>query len=191
METQCVRFDSASELLDHLQATSSFTVDAPIDVDGIAKALGFQVEYDDTLESRDVIGEIFFNECRPIVKINPIQNSYEPRRRFTLAHEIGHYCLHSSESMTSFTDSQKTMSRTESYWSRYESEANAFAAQLLMPKNLILRDGREIIDRCKAELGVSAIPAQTFIERMADRFDVSSKAMEYRLKNLGVIKQGA
>ncbi len=181
-------FTDASSLFDHLAQAAGYQLEAPVDVDAIAQSLGVQVEYDYALEERDVVGEIFFNEERPVVRINPVQNSYEPRRRFTLAHELGHYCLHSASSKTGFKDSRKTMSRTESYWDRYESEANTFAAQLLMPKDLILRHGQEVIDRYKQRSGDETISASSFIELMADKFAVSSKAMEYRLKNIGVIK---
>lgn len=181
-------FQNASALLEHLKA-KGFTVSAPVDVDMVASLLGIVVENDLSLEDKGTIGEILFRELRPVVKINPIQNSYGPRRRFTLAHEIGHFCMHSAKSREGFTDSQKTMSRTESFWNAKESEANSFAAQLLMPKSLVLTEGQKIINAYKTRMERSAIPALVFVERMADKFDVSSKAMEYRLKTLGVIKK--
>lgn len=181
-------FSSASSLLSHLTDEKGFRVNAPIDVDRIATELGILVESDFSLELKDIVGEIFFKDEKPIVKINPIQNSYSPRRRFTLAHEIGHYCLHSAKSKKGFADSQKTMSRTESYWDSYESEANSFAAQLLMPKDLVLEEGRKIIASYQAENKKEVVPVRIFIETMSDRFEVSSKAMEYRLKNIGIIK---
>lgn len=159
-----------------------------INIDKIASDLGISVESDFSLELKNIVGEIFFKEATPIIKINPIKNSYSPRRRFTLAHEIGHYCLHSAKSKNGFVDSQKTMSRTESYWDSYESEANNFAAQLLMPKSLIIDEGQTIIDAYKRKTGENGIQVHIFIEAMADKFEVSSKAMEYRLKNLGIIK---
>lgn len=182
-------FSNASALLSHLQEKKGLVIKAPVDVDRISAELGILVESDFSLEMKDIVGEIFFKDESPIVKINPIQNSYSPRRRFTLAHEIGHYCLHSAKSKKGFVDSQKTMSRTESYWDSFESEANNFAAQLLMPKSLILDDGQRIVDAYKAKTSASGIPVHVFIEAMADKFEVSSKAMEYRLKNLGIIKQ--
>ncbi|PPD18936.1 MAG: hypothetical protein CTY24_12090 [Methylobacter sp.] len=182
-------FSNALTLLTHLKEEKGFDIKAPINVDNIATELGILVESDFSLELKDIVGEIFFKAGTPIVKINPIQNSYSPRRRFTLAHEIGHFCLHSAKSKKGFVDSQKTMSRTESYWDSYESEANNFAAQLLMPKSLILDEGQKIINMYKEKTGEKGIPVQQFVEAMADKFEVSSKAMDYRLKNIGIVKQ--
>jgi Zn-dependent peptidase ImmA (M78 family) len=182
-------FQSALELLLHLKETNGFDIKSPIDVDKIATELGIYVDSDFSLESKDIIGEIFLKEENPIIKINPIQNFYNPRRRFTIAHEIGHYCLHSAKSKKGFVDSQKTMSRTQSYWDIYESEANTFAAQLLMPKFLVIEDGQKVIDEYREKTGGAGIPVNVFIESMAKKFDVSSKAIEYRLKNIGIIKQ--
>jgi Zn-dependent peptidase ImmA (M78 family) len=179
-------YSNASELLSFLEKERGFEIKAPVDIDGIASELNILVDSDFSLDQKDIIGEISFKEGKPIVKINPLQNSYSPRRRFTIAHEIGHYCLHSAQSK-GFTDSRKTMSRTDSYWDKYESEANSFAAQLLMPTHLIIREGQKVIEAYKKKMEVESIPQGTFIEAMADKFSVSSKAMEYRLKNLSII----
>src|SRR5690606_26213956 len=141
-----------------------------------------------TLEKDDIIGQIEFINDDPVISINPEQNKYLPRRRFTLAHELGHYILHSSKTKKSFTDSMKTMSRTESYWDSYESEANSFAAQLLMPKDLILQEAELVLKKYSSENNVDQIPSSVFVGRMAEKFEVSYKAMEYRLKNIGIIK---
>lgn len=180
---------SASAVFELMEEEHGYRKSAPVDVDRIAELLGITVEYDASLERKDIVGRISFNDGHPVVSINPAQNRYEPRRRFTLAHEIGHYVLHSAENRMGFTDSKRTMSRTESYWDRYESEANTFAAQLLMPRDLVLSEGQKLIDVYKRDNGAKAIPQSLFVERLADRLAVSSKAMEYRLRNLGVIKQ--
>lgn len=178
-----VLYSSASDLLDRL----GVNIEAPINLDKIVKDLGIVVEEDVSLDERGIVGEILFEDGNPIVKINPIKNDYPPRMRFTLAHEIGHYCLHSAKSKKGFIDSQKTMSRTESYWDPYESEANSFAAQLLMPKQLILTEGQKTIDKYKNETSEDGIPMKIFIDKIAEKFGVSSQAMGYRLKNLGII----
>src|SRR6185312_1358666 len=108
----------------------------------------------------------------------------EPRRRFTLAHEIGHYCLHLNDVTREFVDNRKTMSRSSSYWDKYEAEANNFAAQLLMPKNLVLDVGSSIISQY-AEEGQDNPDVKNFIHAMAAKLNVSSPAMEYRLISLG------
>lgn len=186
--TNSRRYENAASLLHELEQRG-LAVTAPIDVEKVVSLLGIQVKEDSLLEADDVIGKIeFLGEAEvPVVTINPIQNSYKPRRRFTLAHEIGHYCLHNAVSKRSFSDSRKTMSRSASYWDRYESEANSFAAQLLMPKNLIVSEGKRVLNEYMRINSATKMPTALFIEQMSTVFGVSNKAMEYRLKNLGIV----
>lgn len=108
------------------------------------------------------------------------------RRRFTVAHEIGHYQLHRRKKTDSpvFIDHAVYFRRSVSDAGgdvdhRMEMEANAFAAGLLMPDYLL----EEYLDKHPdVDLG------QTVgIKQMADEFDVSRPAMEYRLRNLGFL----
>ena len=183
-----ILFHSSEELFNHLKKERDFQLSAPVNVDEIANFLGITVEYDFSLESEGVIGQISFVNEVPVIKINPVQNIYAPRRRFTLAHEIGHYCLHSAKSKQGFTDNKKTMSRTESYWDFCETEANTFAAELLMPKALIIEVGSKLIEEYKSGTASETMPISIFTEKMADAFQVSSIAMKYRLTNLGIAK---
>lgn len=176
------KYANAAELLDEL----SGDIEIPVNLEKIIEFLGITVRYDASLDEDDIVGEILFEQENPIIKINPLKNRYETRMRFTLAHEIGHYCLHISDSKMEFVDSQKTMSRTESYWDRYESEANNFAAQLLMPKTSVLSVGQKVIDIYKTKKSKTGMPVNQFIETMAKEFCVSVISMEYRLKNLGI-----
>lgn len=188
MTETMMNYSSASELLEHLRSEGKIAFQAPIDVYKVASELGIYFEDDYSLPSTTVGTISFHDETAAVVKINPFQNSYIPRRRFTLAHEIGHFCLHRTKSQNGFSDSMHTMSRTESYWNPIESEANNFAAQLLMPKPLVMEEGQQVIDDYTHYYNTDTIPASEFIELMADRFVVSSKAMEYRLRNIGIIK---
>jgi len=183
MKNQSALFESATDLRERL----GFADQIPVDVDGIAIALKIDIE-NHTFEQREIVGEIAFRENgSPVIRINPAQNQFQRRRRFTIAHEIGHYCLHSAKSKKGFKDSKKTMSRTESYWDITESEANNFAANLLMPASLVYDYGEEIIEAYKLLTSAEKIPIGIFSETMADKFMVSRNAMEYRLKNLRII----
>jgi len=70
-------------------------------------------------------------------------NSFESevRQRFTLAHELGHFILHSdNKDDYLFVDNAKVMFRTNKTSNqdyRREREANIFAASILMPQSLI------------------------------------------------------
>lgn len=180
-------YQNATKLLHDLKE-KGFEISAPVDVDKVAEMLGISVEMDFSLDDDQIVGQILFSNDKPVVRINPVENSYEPRRRFTLAHEIGHFCLHAAISKRGFTDSRKTMSRSESYWDVYESEANGFAAQLLMPKTLLIAEGNQIISNYLNKNNVKSMPSSVFVDLMASKFNVSNKAMEYRLKNLKILK---
>ena len=187
-EIDISKINSANDLLSLLTTHYNFDITVPIDIDGIADLLGIDIEEYVGFDEVDVVGKIELNkDGRAKIKINLLQNDYEPRRRFTIAHEIGHYCKHLSENKKQFIDTQKSMSRSSSYWDLIESEANSFAAQLLMPKDLIISEGIKTIEAYKKEFLTDGIPVQEFIERMARKFNVSSPAMEYRLKNMGII----
>ena len=182
------KHQSASEVLEKFEE-AGYDVEAPVDVDEVARYLGLKVIWDSSLENKNIVGEINFSEEGVgKVNINPSANSFEPRRRFTLAHEIGHWCLHRNKEKSGFVDSSESMSRKDSYWDHMEFEANNFAAQLLMPRDLVLREGKKIICDFKSENGQdSKIKKENFIEGMARKFEVSKPAMEYRLKNMGII----
>lgn len=104
------------------------------------------------------------------------------RKRFTIAHELGHYFLHlkyKKEDET-FVDKDINFFRgkaTESSENRNkEVEANRFAAELLMPADFI-----------KREWDNSNVRSVDFL---AKKFQVSPSAMGYRLVNLGLIQRG-
>jgi predicted transcriptional regulator len=91
--------------------------------------------------------------------------SNERRRRFTIAHEIGHFVLHPGRL------APERGGLVNQAWKQQEREADQFAAELLMPEPLV----REAVVELGADPG-----------RLADRFDVSRKAMQVRLSGLGV-----
>lgn len=74
----------------------------------------------------------------------------DPRARFTLAHELGHYFMHANE-INCFARINKNTT-----WPAYqdsEAQANQFAARVLMPISMIriCKDSREI----EEQFGVS------------------------------------
>ena len=71
------------------------------------------------------------------------QNESRVRRRFTIAHELGHYELHKNQSAL-FVDKQFKIYRSQNSSTvnnnqELEKEANAFAAAVLMPEEFIKR----------------------------------------------------
>lgn len=96
------------------------------------------------------------------------------RKRFTIAHEIGHFLIHSSISTFILDDfpAGETFYR-DGLDNDKEKEANYFAACLLMPSGEVNRLWQS---------GEFKNPGE-----MANKFNVSEVSMTYRLKNLGLI----
>lgn len=179
---------SAAELLERIsQEVDHFEIKAPIDIDAIYKHLGITVDEHADLGNLDTVGAIRRENGQTRVTINLVNNLQEARKRFTMAHELGHGILH-LQKQEEFVDGRKQMDRDASYWDSYEFEANSFAAQLLMPMTLLKKEAREIIDLYKSKTKAEKIPRSIFVEEMAEKFAVSRQAMRYRLTNTGLIK---
>jgi hypothetical protein len=98
------------------------------------------------------------------------------RRRFTIAHELGHWRMHADGA-----DAHARFCRTDDigasaaellHTQRMEREANRFAAALLMPEAM-LRD--------------AAVSARLSVPHLAKRFGVSARAMQVRLQSLNLL----
>ncbi len=149
-----------------IEIVGRFLDDAPVDLDGMARALGLDVSYDASMPST-VSGSIRRVGERFRVEING--QHVKARQRFTLAHEIAHYVLHRDLIGDGITDSALYRSRLSS---DLETQANRFAVEILMParvlRQLYLRDGVRDFASLTSRLGVS------------------EEAMRIRLKSLGL-----
>jgi hypothetical protein len=107
-------------------------------------------------------------------------NDILPRRRFTAAHELGHFVLH-REAMGRFrADTDATVQEAEEATDQIEREANRFTAELLMPAEVCR--AREAESRARH----GCCPRGVLVYRLAGELLVSRAAMRYRLKALGV-----
>lgn len=178
----------AYELLDLLEKEYDFVVEPPINVDEIASILGITVIEDIDMNHLGDTGYIKVENGKPVIWINSLDNMNPYRRRFTLAHELGHFCLHilPNKKDGMFVDTDETLSRN-AYWDIKELQANKFAANLLMPIRLIENVGTEFIKKYHEKYGQYPTVSE-FIESMSNIFEVSKQAMTYRLRNLGIIK---
>lgn len=139
----------------------------PIDINALADKLGVAVVYSKELPD-NISGTYKYSDGKHICTINAKQST--TRQRFTLAHELGHYALlHGDRS-----DGEEIFHRQEGNRSPFETEANTFAAEILMPSQVV----RHLI----MEENITAPDA------LARRFNVSTRAMVIRLMNLGWIK---
>lgn len=103
-----------------------------------------------------------------------------PRRRFTAAHELGHARLHRQKMPRYAAD--VTVSDSDDTPDEWEREANRFAAELLMPEEVVRAREAEL----KAILKIKVCPRVVLANRLASELLVSLEAMRYRLKALGV-----
>lgn len=146
---------------------------APIPVEQIATAKGIEIREATGVPS--ISGALITDSGRPVIAVNSSQ--HKNRQRFTIAHEFAHYHLshpadHVDEDFTiSWRDENSSTASNPN-----EIEANQFAAELLMPQDMILRD---IVD--------ASVIDDSFIEKQAKKYQVSTQAMTFRLVNLGVI----
>jgi Zn-dependent peptidase ImmA (M78 family) len=163
-----------------------FNIDQiPIPVEEIAKQLDIKISYEPFEGDLSVSGLLYRDDSHTIIGVN--SNESNKRQRFTIAHEIGHFILHEGEQLyldrnfkVNFRDSVSSQgSKT------VEIEANAFAASLLMPEELV----REIYETTISG-GVDPFSDDDHSEEVAliaKLFNVSQTAMLIRLGKLGLV----
>jgi Zn-dependent peptidase ImmA (M78 family) len=150
--------------LDAREVIATFQKTAPVQVVPIAKELGlnvFSVDWDDNISGMIMRDSERGGPSGFAIYVNRKHASV--RRRFTIAHEIAHFVLHRSLIGDGVQDDALYRSKLSS---AVETEANRYAADLLMPWNLInqeVANGRNTVD----ELAVA--------------FDVSKSSMSIRL----------
>ncbi|MDY6950598.1 MAG: ImmA/IrrE family metallo-endopeptidase [Thermodesulfobacteriota bacterium] len=131
----------SSDLLARYKESSGKTVSPPIPVDDIIeRLLGITLKYDDLrsiLGVPDVLGATWIKERRIVIDENLWAEGSQGRRFFTMAHEVGHWCIH--RKMLSGLATRKTsvpdiVCRQSGARARGEWQADHFAANLLMPE---------------------------------------------------------
>jgi Zn-dependent peptidase ImmA (M78 family) len=145
----------------------------PVDVFAIARGLGAEVR-PLSLEA-DVSGILYRDGGRKVIVVNAAHS--QERQRFTVGHEIGHLMLHRGDPVHVDEGFRINLRdpRAATAEDVEEIEANAFAANLLMPA-----------DWLKADLGGETLDVQDEAEvsRLAMRYGVSPQAMIFRLTSL-------
>lgn len=165
----------AERLIERLQIKGP-----PIDVFDVAKKLGLQVIEANLGE--DISGLLVSNAGSAHIFIQ--KENHKHRKRFTIGHEIGHFCLqHQAQNGEhvivdrGYFISQRGPQAAAGVDPK-EIEANQFAACLLMPSKML----RERI----AELGGEPL-LDNHVIQLAEDFDVSQQAMTIRLSTLGLL----
>lgn len=150
-----------------------YFIDQPaVNVKSLAKDEGFLIA-EENLNS-EISGFLIIENGKKVIGID--NQAVETRNRFTIAHEMGHFYLHHVDSGT-HVDKRIVYNRSK-YSGRQETEANVFAAAILMPGFLLTR---VVNNRYGGFLDDSDI------EDLAEEFCVSQIAMSFRLKNLNIV----
>lgn len=101
-------------------------------------------------------GRIIFHGNQAIVTINS-EIRYAPKKRFVIAHELGHLLLH--KNLVPLFNCNEAAFMEWYNTSSYEAQANEFASEVLMPQHLFEREARKLK---KIDFGVVKQLAQFF-----------------------------
>ena len=162
----------------------------------------------------NVLAEIFIKNKKVVVDTSLEPDTHPDmlgRYNFTLAHEIGHWVLHRDEVFAVSNEpdlfgltANPVICRDGSHEPR-EWQANTFAANLLMPKEWVIREWLKIFPdgsplNIKDEMerkadymrrqGKQYEPTSDVARDMRTIFKVSAQAMHRRLNELGMLELG-
>ncbi|MGP8250654.1 MAG: ImmA/IrrE family metallo-endopeptidase [Terracidiphilus sp.] len=147
----------------------------PVPVDKIAELLEIKLVISPLQPG--VSGALIREGGQSFIVVN--SGHHRNRQRFTIAHEIAHHRL--EHAMDDHVDREFTVimrdENSSSAENALEIAANQFAAALLMPRSLVMRD----FTRLGGFLD-DAVP------RLALKYQVSELALQLRLRNLGLLQ---
>lgn len=153
---------------------------APVDVLRVARHLKIKIVVEHL--DPDISGLLITDKAGTRICVNAAH--HESRRRFTIAHEIGHFVLGHHFEVGSRVHVDRSAAFVSARTSRSsegvdtnEIEANQFASALLIPLFLL-----------KADPKVAGGAVTDFdVELLAAKFKVSEHSMTIRLTKLGII----
>jgi Zn-dependent peptidase ImmA (M78 family) len=162
------------------QKTNSF-----VDIEKIANQLGAEiVEGHFKNPSGEIVSgvlKIKGKNGKPVIAVEATDSP--ERKRFTIAHELGHLCIHAAKALRidpgivehldfAFRDSTSATAEKQE-----EIEANQFAAELLMPTDEIAKEVHENVILKGREL-------DTVINELSIKYRVSKNAMTIKMGRL-------
>jgi Zn-dependent peptidase ImmA (M78 family) len=152
----------------------------PVDVEALAGALGARIRRQRL--SHSISGLLYRDADQIVIGVNERQP--KRRQRFTVAHEVGHLAMHPGRPLLLDASVRVNWRDDDSAAAsdREEIEANTFAAAILMPASLVRRE----LDALLSGPASSKKDLDQIIKHMADRFEVSTQAMHFRLLALGL-----
>lgn len=200
-----------------IQAACGSLASGPIDIDGIARFLGLQVQYEhiaedeldkigfvsngsyslSVLRQNQRVGIVFPKDTIILDSFlqRPVENC---RRRFVLAHEISHILINRADPLHNpacfdreyDSDRQYSLQELQERLNLGECQANAMATMLLMPMPLLQNTLRRHLHRSRLPIyGESVLLPSTkpAIHAMADELGVSFSALLIQLKKYKLV----
>ena len=174
--------DSMCEILKRLQGKTAEEIldiyakdrELPVDIVALANNIGIniysvdftEVEDDMEIEKGIILGATLSHEEE--VNILYRESDSENRKRFTIAHEIAHCCLHTESLIEHHIELRSDLSKDN----RREREANIFAGKLLIPEENLRAIHEKLL-----------LPSLSALVRI---FKVSSNVMAARLDYLSM-----
>lgn len=177
--------------------------DGPVDLEKICSLMELKLKLSEKIafdeDGKIILGSANFD--RNEIELNLHQNRF--RERFTIAHEIGHFCLGHGLYLRSETVVEQDLlmdsERPDTFnLTRLEFQANLFASELIFPNKIfqiavsVACDRHDMID-----IGFGRIYVDDndwnykrynlMISEISEYFFASKKATEYRLKRLGLV----
>lgn len=152
----------------------------PVNVHYIARQLGIRIVQAHL--GNGVSGLLVNRSGTPIICVQ--ESDPETRKRFTIAHELGHHYLgHAFERGTQVHVDRGNLvsfrnSRSSDGIDPKEIEANQFAASLLMPSGLLKMRAAEVAQGPLLD---------SHLSRLAEDFAVSEQAMTIRLMTIEIV----
>lgn len=162
---------TANELLDEMEIT-----EAPVPVDEIVRRKGLSFEERHGFPP-SVFGALFRSGNQFGIVISAACPT-EGHRRFTVAHELGHYHLPDHVDRLFANGEELALSMAGHFRSQkdpFEVEADLFASELLMPGRLV----KPLVERLGS--GVSAV------QMLATKFDTSLSAAAIRFSHVATV----
>lgn len=138
----------------------------PFDIESLLQHYKISVCYEDM---DDLSGYVERRGKGWFIGVNIYQS--KRRQRFTMAHELGHICLHANS--VASRRAEKIYFRSQ-LTTREEKEANEFASDLLIPRHLLFAQIAE---------------GRKKLSDLADIFEVSLDAMRYKAFKLKLIPE--
>lgn len=179
-------------------------VSPPIDVLKVAEFdLGLELRPEADLKNiADCDALLLGNRRTIIVDLdNFLQDRFQNRLRFSIAHEIGHYILHENVYRDVHFDSVEEWAKfieaiPKKEYSLLEWHAYEFAGRLLVPRDSLVQRFGAAQEKAQkeAQIDIRSISDGAFMfvaEDIARYFGVSAEVIQRRLKGEGLLPEGS